>query len=574
MFQNKIILAVSSEQDRQIIFKIRHSIYSSELKQHPENSEELLTDDLDLVNHYIVAKQHGHIIGFVSITSPASKKYSVDKYFSRSAVPYPFDDKMYEIRLLSIVKEKRNNYLAIVLMFAAFRWVQSHGGKYIVAICRADLVKMYCKAGLQLLNVSAQSGKVTYELSAASIEDLQKTMQKKVRLYKSLEAKIDWQLPFMFFAPSDCFHGGSFFKAIGEDLQTLQRAEQIINADVLDAWFPPSPEVLRTLTNNLSWLLTTSPPTHAAGLIKIIAETRGVNDSCILTAAGSSNLIFLGLRSLLNQNSKILILDPCYGEYIHVLENVVHCQITKFNLKRDDGFIVNTNLLLQEIKKGYDMVILINPNSPTGVYIPKEKMVEMLQQIPQSTLIWIDETYIEYAGLNKSLEQFASKTENVIICKSMSKVYALSGVRAAYLCCSPHLLETLKHLTPPWAISLPAQAAAIAALKDIAYYEEKHTETHILRNKVKQKLFNLGISEVVDGTANFLLFFLPDSFPPKDIFLARCKEQNLFLRDVQNMGDNLGNNAIRIAIKDEITNNKMIDIISQMRIDVTVEHVS
>lgn len=449
MLNTRVILSIASQNDRKDIFKIRHDIYANELKQHPENSNETLTDELDFTNHYIVAKQYDHILGFISITSPSAEKYSVDKYFKRSDVPYDFDDNLYEIRLLTVVKENRNNYLALVLMFAAFRWVQSHGGKYIVSICRSDLVKMYSKAGLQMLNISVQSGAVIYELAVASVNNLQEIITKNEQFYHSLQSKIDWQLPFMFFAPSDCYHGGSFFKAIGEDLQTLYKAEQIINADVLDAWFPPSPKVLTTLTNNLSWLLKTSPPTHAEGLIEIIADTRGINSSSILTGAGSSNLIFLSLRTLLNKNSKVLIIDPCYGEYIHVLENVVQCQITKFNLKREDGFIVDTNLLLTEIKKGFDMVILVNPNSPTGVYIPKEKMLDMILQIPQSTLVWIDETYIEYAGFNKSLEQVASKSENVIICKSMSKVYALSGIRVAYICCSPHILESLKHITPP-----------------------------------------------------------------------------------------------------------------------------
>jgi len=569
---SKLTFAVCSKLDRQEIFKIRHTIYASELNQHPENSDDQLKDDLDLVNHYIVAKQCDRVIGFVSITSPNSEKYSVDKYFHRSSVPYAFDDLLYEIRLLTVVKEYRNSYLAIALMFAAFRWVQSHGGKYIVAICRNDLVKMYSKAGLQVLDVSAQSGKITYQLSIATINGLEKMIQKKIRLYDWLKTKIDWQLPFMFFAPSECFHGGSFFKAIGEDLQALQKAEQIINADVLDAWFPPSPQVLNALTNNLSWLLQTSPPTYSSGLIKVIAEVRGINERCILAGAGSSDLIFLSLRTLLNKNSKVLILDPCYGEYIHVLEKIVQCRVTKFDLKREDGFIVDTTSLIQEIKNGYDMVVLVNPNSPTGVYIPKEDMEEMLEQIPQSTLVWIDETYIDYVGPDKSLEQFASKKENIIICKSMSKVYALSGVRAAYLCCPPHLLETLKHLTPPWAISLPAQAAAIAALKDTAYYKEQYIETHLLRDKLTQKLYNLGITEVVAGVANFLLFYLPDHFPTKATFLDCCEKQNLFLRDVGNMGKCLGNNAVRIAIKDEETNNKMIHIIEKILIKFRAEN--
>ncbi len=125
-----------------------------------------------------------------------------------------------------------------------------------------------------------------------------------------------------------------------------------------------------------------------------------------------------------------------------------------------------------------------------------------------------------------------------------------------------------KHFTPPWAISLPAQAAAIAALKDIEYYKEKYIETHVLRNKLKQKLYDLGITEVVDGVANFLLFYLPGHFPTKDTFLDCCEKQNLFLRDVENMGKCLGSNAVRMAIKDEETNNKMIHIIEKILIKI------
>lgn len=446
---SKVTLRAASEQDRQSVYKMRHAIYAHEIGQHSVNSGNQLTDDLDLSNHYIVAKYQDEVVGFVSITSPASKKYSLDKYFNRSCIPYPFDEHLFEIRLLSVNKDNRNSSLAFALMYAAFRWVQSHGGKYIVAICRAELIEMYCKAGLHPLGVSAVSGKVTYELSVASVNDLQKDVDTKKELYTFLKNKIEWQLPYSFFAPSVCYHGGSFFKAIGEDLQTLQKAKQIINADVLDAWFPPSPKVIEALHNNLSWLLQTSPQTHADGLIKVIAEVRGIKKHCILPGAGSSDLIFLALRSLLNKASKVLIIDPCYGEYIYVLEKVIQCEVTRFTLNRKEGFVVDTTSLQNEISKGYDMVVLVNPNSPTGVYTAKEEMMEMLLLVPACTLVWIDETYIEYAGACESLEQFAIKRENIIICKSMSKVYSLSGVRAAYLCCSPHLIEGLKWLTPP-----------------------------------------------------------------------------------------------------------------------------
>ena len=295
---------------------------------------------------------------------------------------------------------------------------------------------------------------------------------------------------------------------------------------------------------------------------------RGVREQNILPGAGSSDLIFLSLMSLLNKKSRVLIIDPCYGEYIHVLENVVKCRVTRFNLCREEGFVVNTSSLLAEINKGYDMVILVNPNSPTGVHTPKKDLERMLLQVPPSTIVWLDETYVEFVSSSESLEKFAVKTENVIVCKSMSKIYALSGVRAAYLCCSPHLIEILKQFSPPWSISLPAQASAIAALLDRQYYEQKYAETNILRDRLKQNLHKLGVAEIVNGVANYLLFYLPGHFPEPGEFLESCKQKKLFLRDVSNMGKNIGKNAVRIAIKDEVTNNKMIGIIKKILVRV------
>jgi histidinol-phosphate/aromatic aminotransferase/cobyric acid decarboxylase-like protein len=219
------------------------------------------------------------------------------------------------------------------------------------------------------------------------------------------------------------------------------------------------------------------------------------------------------------------------------------------------------------------MVILVNPNSPTGVHILKQEMEEMLLQVPLSTKVWVDETYVEYVGTHESIEQFAVKTENVIVCKSMSKVYALSGVRAAYLCCSPHLIEILKQFSPPWSISLPAQAAAIAAFGDGEYYGQQYAMTKNLRAKLKQDLQELGVTEIIDGVANFLLFYLPEHFPSNQDFIEGCKQKNLYLRDVSNMGKNIGKDAVRIAVKDSCTNDKMIALIKETLLELAEKKV-
>ena len=85
----------------------------------------------------------------------------------------------------------------------------------------------------------------------------------------------------------------------------------MINADVLDAWFDPSPKVVEVLQHDLPWLLKTSPPTYADGFIKVIAAERGIKASCVLPGAGSSDLIFVAFRSLLNREWKVVSIDRC-----------------------------------------------------------------------------------------------------------------------------------------------------------------------------------------------------------------------------------------------------------------------
>ena len=177
---------------------------------------------------------------------------------------------------------------------------------------------------------------------------------------------------------------------------------------------------------------------------------------------------------------------------------------------------------------------------------------------------WIDETYIEYAGTGNSMESYAMDSENVIVCKSLSKVYALSGLRAAYLCSSPHNLENLVLLTPPWAISLPAQIAATYALQSKDYYDIKYKETHFLRGKLIEELKNIGIKEIIPGIANFIMFHLPDKKNTSDDIIEKCKKEGLFLRNVKGMGSDMGDYVIRIAVKDEKTNNKMIKILKKI----------
>ncbi|MEY2429836.1 MAG: hypothetical protein QOJ40_2721 [Verrucomicrobiota bacterium] len=559
---HNIVLSVATDQDRECIYRLRHEVYARELGQYAANPAARLRDALDDGNIYLVAKVAGQLAGFISLTPPGKAGYSIDKYVARDALPFPFDDRLFEIRLLTVLKPHRGRELATLLMYAAFRWVEAHGGTRIVAIGRREVVDMYLRSGLKPVGLTAQSGAVTYDLLETTTADLRERMKDFGGLLDRLEGKTVWEPNFPFRKPAPCFHGGAFFEAIGTTFDSLERSRAVINADVLDAWFPPSPKVLAALQEHLPWLLRTSPPTDCGGLIETIGQARGVARQNILPGAGSSDLIFRALRHWLTPASHVLILDPTYGEYAHMLEQVIGCTVDRLSLSRRNHYAVDLDRLEAAFTDAYDLVVLVNPNSPTGRHVPRVELERLLRLAPARTRVWVDETYVEYAGAAQSLERFAAASENVIVCKSMSKVYALSGARAAYLCAGAHQLEELRAITPPWVLSLPAQVAAVRALQDPEYYAARYAETANLRHQLAEQLDTLGL-ETIHGIATFNLCHLPPEGRVEATFVKRCRARNLVLRDAGAMGSQLGSHALRIAVKDSETNKEMVTILAE-----------
>jgi histidinol-phosphate/aromatic aminotransferase/cobyric acid decarboxylase-like protein/GNAT superfamily N-acetyltransferase len=559
----RIRISLATDRERARIYELRHDVYARELGQHPCNDIGVLTDPLDAYNLYLVAWQDGEIAGFVSLTPPGRGRYSVEKYFLPDQLPFALDGSVYEIRLLTVVREKRRRKLAPLLMYAALRWVEAHGGSRVVAIGRREVLSLYRAAGLLSTGLQVQSGRVCYELLHAPVDAIRAAAGGFAKLLDELEQAVDWQLGFSFRRPAACFHGGAFFKAVGERFQNLERAPSIINADVLDAWFPPAPGVLEVLRDHLPWLIRTSPPADATGLVEAIAAARGVPANCVLPGAGSSDLIFLALRHWLRPGARVLILDPMYGEYAHLVEKVIRCRVDRFPLRREEDYDVCLSRFAAALAEPYDLVVLVNPNSPTGRHVPRARLEAFLRQAPPTTRFWIDETYVDFIGAAESLETFAAGSANVVICKSMSKAYGLSGARAAYLVASPVLLEELRSITPPWAVGLPGQVAAVYALADPEYYVGRYAETQELRTHLAAALTALGL-QVVPGCANFLLAHLPAEGPTAEAVVTRCRERGLFLRDAGGMGRSLGRHALRIAVKDAPTNGRMIEILTDV----------
>src|SRR3954470_21274474 len=137
-------VGLATKEEREAIYTLRHEVYAREIGQHPTNAHGRLTDALDEVNRYLVARCDGELAGFVSITPPAmSTGYSIDKYFRREELPFAVDGGLFEVRLLTVQPKYRGSKLAALLMYAAFRWVEAHGGTHLAAIGRREVLSVY-----------------------------------------------------------------------------------------------------------------------------------------------------------------------------------------------------------------------------------------------------------------------------------------------------------------------------------------------------------------------------------------------------------------------------------------------
>jgi histidinol-phosphate/aromatic aminotransferase/cobyric acid decarboxylase-like protein len=120
----------------------------------------------------------------------------------------------------------------------------------------------------------------------------------------------------------------------------------------------------------------------------------------------------------------------------------------------------------------------------------------------------IDETYVDFVESGTSMEGDVATHDNLVILKSMSKVYALSGARVGYLVASERRVEELAARTPPWSVSFFGQVAAIEALRDGAYYESRIRETHALRTVMIEQLRTIPAVEVFESVTGYFLMCL------------------------------------------------------------------
>ncbi|MEU6682975.1 histidinol-phosphate transaminase [Streptomyces sp. NPDC046832] len=545
------------------IHELRHRVYAEELGQHAPHAQGRLVDGLDGDNVYLVAARGAERVGFVSVTPPWVGRYGLDKYLTRAELPLLDEADVFEVRLLTVEPDARSGAAGALLMYAALRWIASRGGRRVVAMGRADLIGMYRAAGLRPVGRTVRSGAVAFDVLTADVAELSRgAAGRHAATVARLAAGVDWRLDAPFAPRADgCEHGGASFTAIGADFRTLELRHEVVAADVLDAWFPPAPGVRAVLAEDAGWLARTSPPTGAEGLLAELAAVRGLPPETLAVGAGSSDLIFRAFGRWLTPTSRVLLLDPGYGEYAHVTERVIGCRVDRFRLRPEEGWRIDPARLSAVVADGsYDLVVVVNPNNPTGRHAPAAELRAVISAAPERTRWWIDEAYLGYMDPAESLAPFAARDPRVVVCTSMSKTYALSGLRAAYLVADADTAAELRRWTPPWAVGLPAQLAAVAALRDPAYYTGVLRRTHELRRRLATDLAAVDASVTVgESVANFLTLTLPQGGASAASLVAECRRHGVFLRDLSPLSSSYEGRTVRVAVRDTGENARIVD---------------
>lgn len=555
-------LRVATPEDLEWIYELRHRVYAQELGQHAPDPAGRLRDGLDGDNVYLVAARGTTRIGFVSLTPSWLGRYALDKYLTRDELPLLTESDLFEVRILTVEPRWRATAAAPLLMYAALRWIAARGGRRVVAMGRTELLDMYLAVGLRPVGRTVHSGALTFEVLTGSVTELTKlAMERYGSTLERLGSAVDWRLDMAFApGPDGCEHGGASFTAIGPDFRTLHRRHHIVTADVLDAWFPPAPGVRAALAEDPAWAARTSAPAGAEGLLAEIATARALSAETLAVGAGSSDLIFRTFGQWLTPESRVLLTDPSYGEYAHVTERVIGCRVDRFRLRREDGWRIDPDRLSAAVRSGsYDLVVVVNPNNPTGRHTSAAELRSLIAAAPDRTRWWIDEAYLGYVGLTESLAGLAATDPRVVVCTSLSKMYALSGMRAAYLVAEPTTAAQLRRWTPPWPVSLPAQLAAVAALRDPAYYSDCWLRTHALRRQLAAALAGLDEDVTVEeAVANFLTVTLPSGGPSAAQLVNECRRHDVYLRDLSPLSPQYQGRTVRIAVKDTAENARIV----------------
>lgn len=275
-----------------------------------------------------------------------------------------------------------------------------------------------------------------------------------------------------------------------------------------------SPLALAALQKMSPHVLATYPSPANHPLIPKLAEKLKIKTNQLFVSNGSDFIYTLLLNCFaLHHEKHIMTHDYAFSTYA-IQAHTLNIPVRSIAINSD--WHVNVQNLIQACTTETSIIFLANPNNPTGILISPKEIKYLLENIPQSTLLVLDEAYYEFAASRLSCNsiEWLQQHPNLVITRTFSKIYGLAGVRLGYAIAHPSIIELLQRVQLPFTVNQVALTTAHAAVDDDAFIQ---LSLHINAE---------GMQQMRHGLHQLDLAFLPSYC---NFLTFNCKEDSILL---------------------------------------------
>ena len=271
------------------------------------------------------------------------------------------------------------------------------------------------------------------------------------------------------------------------------------------------------------------PDPRSGELVKSLSHNLGIEAENMIAGSGSTEIIRLAALAYLSAGDTVVIPSPTYGEY-ELAGRLAGAEIVKYHLSEDRDFQLHVDDFISFIRRhNPKAVFLCNPNNPTGQLLGQDEVCRLVKAFPD-VLVILDEAYIAFTGDAGGACGLIDEP-NVLVIRSMTKDYAVAGLRLGYGLACRDIIVNQEKVRPPWNVSSPAQQAGIAAAGCRGYFQQCNAGMRKCREYLVSRLAALGY-RIVPSDTHFLLMKVGDAA----LFKSRLLERGFLVRDCSSFG--------------------------------------
>ena len=265
--------------------------------------------------------------------------------------------------------------------------------------------------------------------------------------------------------------------------------------------YPPSPKVLAAMAK-AALEVNRYPDGGCFQLRRTLGRKLDVDDDQLIFGNGSDEIINLAVKAFVTKGDEVIIAKPSFLVY-EIASVLSGARVHQVPLK---DFCYDLEGMRSKVNARTKIIFIGNPDNPAGTYITSAQAEAFLRSVPKNILVFFDEAYFEYVQAKDYPDTLSlmKKYPHVMTTRTFSKIYGLAGLRVGYGIASREIIDILNRLREPFNVNSIAQAAALAALGDEAYYRKIVKDVNEQRQYLYRSLESMGISYEKSFT-NFIL---------------------------------------------------------------------